>query len=65
MIFLSGLELEKVQAAVSKHLEILPKILGDGSSATVWVKTASSAATIVFLDYNTMWCGASVKWDVL
>ena len=43
----------------------LPKILGDGNSATVWVKTASSAATIVFLDYNTMWCGASVKWDVL
>ena len=54
VIFLSGIELEKVQAAVSKHLEILPKILGDGNSARVLIKTTSAAAINVFLDCSTM-----------
>ena len=65
MIFCSGLELKKVQTAVSEHFEILPKIWGGVNSARVWVKTASSAAIIVFLVYSVMWCGAYVKCDGL
>ena len=65
MIFCSGLELKKVQTAVSEHFEILPKIRGGVNSARVWVKTASSAAIIVFLVYSVMWCGAYVKCDGL
>ena len=65
MIFFSGLELKEVQTAVSEHSEILPKIWGGGNSARVWVKTASSAALIVFLVYSVMWCGAYVKCDGL
>ena len=65
MIFFSGLELKEVQTAVSEHFEILPKIWGGGNSARVWVKTASSAAIIVFLVYSLMWCGAYVKCDGL
>ena len=65
MIFCSGLELKKVQTAVSEHFEILSKIWGGGNSARVWVKTASSAAIIVFLVYSVMWCGAYVKCDGL
>ena len=65
MIFFSGLELKEVQTAVSEHFEILPKIWGGGNSARVWVKTASSAALIVFLVYSVMWCGAYVKCDGL
>ena len=65
MIFCSGLVLKRVQTAVSEHFEILPKIWGDGNSARVWVKTASSAEIIVFLVYSVMWCGAYVKCDGL
>ena len=65
MIFFSGLELKEVQTAVSEHFEILPKIWGGGNSARVWVKTASSAAIIVFLVYSVMWCGAYVKYNGL
>ena len=65
MIFCSGLELKKVQTAVSEHFEILPKFRGGGNSARVWVKTASSAAIFVFLVYSVMWCGAYVKCDGL
>ena len=65
MIFCSGLELYKVQTAVSKHLEILPKIRRSGNRGRVWVKTASSAAIIVFLVYSLMWCDAPVKCDGL
>ena len=65
MIFCSGLEPKEVQTAVSEHFEILPKIWGGGNSARVWVKTASSAALIVFLVYSVMWCGAYVKCDGL
>ena len=65
MIFFSGLELKEVQTAVSEHFEILPKIWGGGNSARFWVKTASSAALIVFLVYSVMWCGAYVKCDCL
>ena len=65
VIFCSGLELKKVQTAVSEHFEILPKIRGGVNSARVWVKTASSAAIIVFLVYSVMWCGAYVKCDGL
>ena len=65
MIFFSGLEFKEVQTAVSEHSEILPKIWGGGNSARVWVKTASSAALIVFLVYSVMWCGAYVKCDGL
>ena len=65
MTFCSRLELKKVQTAVSEHFEILPKIWGSGNSARVWVKTASSAAIIVFLVYSVMWCGAYVKCDGL
>ena len=65
MIFCSGPELQKVQTAVSKHLEILPKTWGGSNSARVLVKTASSAAIIVFLVYSMMWCGASEKCDGL
>ena len=54
VIFCSGLELQKVQTAVSEHFEILPKIYGGGNSARVWVKTASSAAIIVFLVYSVV-----------
>ena len=55
----------KVQTAVSKHLEILPKIRRSGNRGRVWVKTASSAAIIVFLVYSLMWCDAPVKCDGL
>ena len=65
MIFCSGLELKKVQTAVSEHFKILPKIRGGVNSARVWVKTASSAAIFVFLVYRVMWCGAYVKCDGL
>ena len=65
VIFCSGLELKKVQTAVSEHFEILPKIRGGVNSARVWVKTASSAAIFVFLVYSVMWCGAYVKCDGL
>ena len=65
MIFGLGLELQKVQTAVSEHFEILPKIYGGANSARAWVKTASSAAIIVFLCYSVMWCGAYVKCDGL
>ena len=60
MVLDSGLDL-KFQTAVSKHLEILPKIRGGGNSATVWVKTASSARIIVCLVYDVMQSGGSVK----
>ena len=63
--FGSGLELKKVQTAVSEHFEILPKIRGGDNSASVWVKIASSAAVFVFLVYSVMWCGAYVKCDGL
>ena len=56
--------LKIVQTDVSKHLEILPIIRGGGNSARVTVKTASSAAIIVFLVCNVMWCGGSAKCDV-
>ena len=59
------LELKKVQAAVSKHLQILPKIQEGGNSARIKVKTASSATIIIFLIYSVMWCGGSVKCDGL
>ena len=65
MIFCSGLELKEFQTAVSEHFEILPKIWGGGNSARSWVKTASSAAIIVFLVYSVMWCGAYVKCNGL
>ena len=65
VISCSGLELKKVQTAVSEHFEILPKIRGGVNSARVWVKTASSAAIFVFLVYRVMWCGAYVKCDGL
>ena len=65
MIICSGLELKKVQTAVSKHLGILPKIWGGGDSASMWVKIASSATVIAFLVYSVMWCGGSVKCDGL
>ena len=65
MIFCSGLELKEHQTALSEHFGILPKIRGGGNSARVWVKTASSAANIVFLVYSVMWCGAYVKCDGL
>ena len=55
MIFCSGLELKEVQTAVSEQFEILLKIWGGGNSARLWVKTASSAAIIVFLVYSVMW----------
>ena len=47
----SELELKNVQTAVSKHLGILRKIRGGGSSANVLVRTASSETKIVFLVY--------------
>ena len=65
MIFCSGLDLKEVQTAVSEHFEILPKIWGGRNSARVWIKTASSAAVIVFLVYSVMWCSAYVKCDGL
>ena len=61
MILSSESDIKKVETAVSKHLEILPKIKGGGNSATVLVKTTSSATVIVCLVYNVMWCGGSVK----
>ena len=61
MILSSGLELKKVQTAISKHLGILPKIRVGGNSARVWVKTDSSATEIFSLVYTVMWCGGSVK----
>ena len=61
MIFCSGLELNKVQTAVSKHLGILSKIWGGGNSARIWVKTASSATIIALMVYSVMWCRGSVK----
>ena len=64
-MFCSGLELYKVQTAVSKYLEILPKIRRGGNSGRFWVKTASSAAIIIFLVYSLMWCDAPVKCDGL
>ena len=63
--FCPGLELKKVQTAVSKYLGIFPKIRGGGNSVRVWVKTATSAAIIAFLIYSVMWCGGSVKCDNL
>ena len=51
MILGSELELKNVQTAVSKHLGILRKIKGGGSSANVLVRTASSETKIVFLVY--------------
>ena len=66
MIFCSGLELKKVQTAVSEHFETLLNFLGGGNSASVRVKTASSAAIIVFLVYSVMmWCDDYVKCDGL
>ena len=65
MIFCSGQELQKVQTTVSEHFEIFPKIHVDGNSARIWVKTASSAAIIVFLVYSVTWCGVNVKCDGL
>ena len=65
VIFCSGLELKKVQTAVSEHFEILSKIWGGGNSARLRVKTASSAAIFVFLVYSVMWCDAYVKYDGL
>ena len=65
MIFYSGIELKEVQTAVSEHFETLPKIWGGGNGARVWVKTASSAAIIVFFVYSVMWCGAYVNSDGL
>ena len=65
VISCSGLELKKVQTAVSEHFEIFPKFRGGGNSARVWFKTASSAAIFVFLVYRVMWCGAYVKCDGL
>ena len=56
MILCSGLELKKIQAVVSEHFEILPKIRVGGNSARVWVKTSSPEAIIVFLVYSVMWC---------
>ena len=61
MILGSELKFKKVQTAVSRHLAILPKISGGGNSARVWGKTASSATIIVYLVYNVMRCGGSVK----
>ena len=57
----SALDLKKVQAAVSKHVGIVPKNRGGGNNAKVWVKTASSATIIVFWVYSVMLCGGSVK----
>ena len=65
MQFLSRARTEKVQTVVSKYLGIFPKIWGGGNNARVWVKTATSAAVIVFLVYSVMWCGGSVKCDSL
>ena len=60
-IFCSGLELKEVQTAVSKDLEILPKIQGGGNNARVRVKTASLGTIIIFLVYSVMWWGGYVK----
>ena len=60
MTFSSGLQRKKVQAAVSKHLAILPKIRGSGNSTRVWVKTVYSAKIIVCLIYSVMWWNGSV-----
>ena len=61
MVLGSGLDIKKVETVVSKRLGILLKIGGGGNSAKVCVKTASSAAVIVCLVYNVMWCGGSMK----
>ena len=47
----SELELNKVQTAVPKHLEIFSKISGGGNADKIWVKTASLGTIIVFLVY--------------
>ena len=65
MILCSRIELKKAQTTVSKHLGILPKIRGDGNSAKVLVKTASSATIIDCLVYSVMWRDGSVKCDGL
>ena len=63
MRFLSRVKTEKVQTVVSKYLGIFAKLREGGNSARVWVKTATSAAIMVFLVYSVMWCGGPVKCD--
>ena len=53
MILCSGIELKKNETAVSKHLGILPKRVGNNSR--VWVKIASTAI-IVYLVGVSMNC---------
>ena len=65
MIFSSGLELKKIKTSVSKWLGILQKTWGGGSSASDFVKTASSAAIIVLFVYSLMWFGGYEKCDGL
>ena len=56
VIFCSGLELKKCHIAVSKPLGILLNIRRGGNNARVLVKTASSAAIIVYLVGVSMNC---------
>ena len=65
MRFLLRARTEKSSNCHMKYLGIFLKIRRGDNSARVWVKTATSAAMIVFLVYSVMWCGDSVKCDSL